>query len=241
MLLECVCGVLEDERVGEIVVSDDASTDGSWEKLQECFVGSPKVRLFRNEQNLDCYANKAKAVERTTNGWLILFDSDNRLTRAYLDRLYSMPEWDTQTAYCPEFAEPHFDYTAFAGMTVDAHNVSVLMGREGTQVTFGGRRRPGSTRRVLAPIHARFRCALNTCNFFVHREEYLSVWDGSVDPHTADTIYQNFNWIRSGKKLVIVPGLRYFHRVHDQSHFKLNRKKTGTFHAEVEAKLMALR
>ncbi len=67
------------------------------------------------------------------------------------------------------------------------------------------------------------------------------MWDGSVNPHTADTIYQNFNWLRAGKQLVIVKGLRYFHRVHDGSHFKLNRKKTGSFAAEVEQKLSMLK
>jgi len=240
MLIECVQGIASDSRIGEIVISDDASTDGSWEKLVARFADYPKVKLYRNEKNLDCYANKAQAVKRTTNGWLILFDSDNVLTSAYLDALYHLSEWDVNTIYCPDFAEPNFDYTAFGGMTIDARNVSIMMGRETRGISFDRRKMIGA-RRMLAPLHSRFRTALNTCNFFVHRDEYLSVWDGSVDPHTSDTIYQNFNWIKSGKKLFIVKGLRYFHRVHDKSHFKLNQKKTGDFASKVEAALIALR
>jgi len=216
MLVECVAGVRSDPRIGEIVISDDASTDGSWEQMQEFFKHNDKVKLFRNETNLDCYRNKAEALRRS-QGWCILFDSDNIITADYLNVLYALPVWDAKMAYCPDFAEPEFDYRSFAGMTFDLRNIS------------------------LHALDRRFRCALNTANYFMHRDDYLEVWDGTVDPHTADSIYQNYNWIKSGRRLHIVKGLRYRHRVHDQSHYKLNIGKTGRFHQEVEMKLLQLK
>jgi len=238
MLLEAVRQVIGDPRVAEIVVSDDASEIAAYETLVQICSPHPKVKLFRNERNLDCYANKAQVLRLATLPWTILFDSDNILTPQYLDVLYALPKWDSSTFYCPDFAMPHFDYTMFAGKLIDAQNVSGLMGREviGRVAT----RRGSITRYVLPAHHSRFRCALNTANYFVHRESYLEVWDGSVEPHTADTIYHAYNWLRSGRNIYIVPGLRYEHRIHDQSHYKLNVRKTGDFAKQVEDLLVAL-
>jgi len=215
-LLECVAQVLSDPRIGEIVISDDCSTDGSYERIREHFKDVEKVKIFRNEENQDCYRNKATAMSKATLDWAILFDSDNILTPAFLDVLYLIPVWDSDIVYCPEWAEPHFDYRAFVGVVVSKTNVAHMM------------------------AHKHFGTVLNTCNYFVHRQSYLSVWDASVNPHTSDSIYQMYNWFRSGKKLVVQGRLRYFHRVHEHSHFKKNNHKTGDFHLKVENKLKSL-
>jgi glycosyltransferase involved in cell wall biosynthesis len=217
LVLECVGSVIDDPRVGEIVLSDDCSTDGSYEALLHHFKDHPKVKLYRNKSNVDCYFNKRQAVELASSPWLILFDDDNVIKSDYLNVLFALPSWDADTVYCPEWAQPHFDYRKFAGVTVDKHSVH---------------------RYMHSPP---FRTALNTCNYFVNRQSYLDVWDGSKNPHTADSIYQAHNWLRAGKKLSLVPGLRYFHRVHEGSHYKLNNKKTANFGKEVETWLLQMR
>ena len=218
LLLEAIREVQDHPAISEIVISDDASTDGSWERLLRHFRTNSKVKLFRNERNLDCYANKAKAVERATCDWVILFDSDNILPLAYLETLLNkIPIWCPNSAYLPVFASPHFDYRAFTGLIVTRQNVAQFMGQRG------------------------FTTALNTANYFFNRNEYLKVWDGSVNPHTADSIYQNYRWLKAGNTLVFVRDLTYFHRVHSQSHYKLNCRKTGTFAREIETKLRNMR
>lgn len=218
-LIESFARVLDDPRISEIVIVDDASTDGSWEHLQESFSKhDPKVKLFRNAKNVDCYRNKKIAVELASNPWVILFDSDNIITSAYVDTLYGREAWDPRVSYAPEFAEPHFDYREFSGFIYDRRNIAQTIAE-----------RP----KILT--------ALNTANYFVNRNTYLRVWDGEVNPHTADSIYQNYNWLQWSNFFYVTPGLRYFHRVHDQSHYKLNVKKTGIFAKVVEAKLRALR
>ena len=217
MVLACVADSLADDRIDEIILCDDASADGSYERLQVWAADFPKVKIFRNEQNLDCYANKAQVLRHAKNDWAILFDSDNILGRDYIDRIYSIPVWDEDSSYLPVFAQPHFDYREFQSHFIDRTNVASYMGN-GT-----------------------FRTALNTANFFVHRETYLGVWNPNVNPHTADSIYMNFRLLAAGKKLVFVPGLHYQHRVHEQSHYKNNCHKTGRFAQEVETKLRALK
>lgn len=217
MVLECVADVIDDPRIDEIVLSDDCSDNGSFEKLVAHFTGHPKVRLYRNKRNLDCYFNKQQAVERSSNQWCILFDDDNILTRSYLDTLYSVPEWNPQTVYCPDWAQPHFDYRRFSGWRLTKNNIA------------GHMRIP------------HFKCALNTCNYFVNRHAYLSVWDGSVNPHTSDSMFQLYNWLKSGRDIKFLTGLRYFHRIHPGSHYRTNHKKTGSFAKELEQRLATLR
>jgi glycosyltransferase involved in cell wall biosynthesis len=216
LLIESVTQVINDPRVGEIVICDDASTDGSFQKICQYYRNHSKVKISRNEKNVDCYRNKKIVVSLASNEWVILFDSDNILSPPYLDTLYAI-NWTDRVAYLPEFAMPHFDYTAFSGSTITHGNVAGWMKQK------------------------HFATALNTANYFFQRDEYLQVWDGSVDPHTADSIYQNYNWLRARNSLYIVPGLRYHHRIHDESHYKRNVHKTGKFAAEVEAKLKAMR
>jgi len=216
-VLEAIKDVKDHAAISEIVISDDASTDGAYERLVCHFRNIRKVKLFRNERNLDCYANKAKAVEHASCDWVILFDSDNVMPLAYLDLLLQMSPWKRNCAYLPTFASPHFDYRAFEGLVVSRRNVASNLHRKN------------------------FTTALNTANYFFCRDEYLKAWDNSVNPHTADSIYMNYRWLAMGNSLVFVRGLTYFHRVHPQSHFKLNNKKTGIFAKWVEDKLKALR
>lgn len=216
MVMESFAKVVEDPRIKEIVISDDCSTDGSYEKLQTVAASCPKIVLHRNPRNLDCYFNKAKAVARATSEWLVLLDSDNAITGKYLDSLYSLDRWDPHTIYCPDFAEPHFDYSAFGGLSINRANVARHM----------------DERNFLA--------LLNTCNYFVPRGGYLQVWNGNVNPYTSDSIFHALNWLRAGKRLEIVEGLRYRHRIHDGSHYKLNVHKTGNFADWVNQNLKAL-
>jgi len=238
MLLESFAQVIDDPRIGEVVISDDASTDGSYERLVQRFQGT-KVKVFRNSQNLDCYANKAEAVWRSQFDWVILFDSDNIIGKGYLDVLYALPKWEEGVIYCPDFAMPHFPYFLWSGVTIDRHNVSSFMGQPVLREVMT---RKGKVKRmVLDPAGSRFRCLLNTANYFVPRALYLKVWDDTVDPHTADSIYFAYLWLKSGGKLRVVPGLRYIHRIHPLSHYRLNCHKTGEFLSQVEQKLMNLR
>ena len=216
MVMRAVKQVLEDPRIGEIVICDDVSTDGSDKKLAEWAEKQSSVRLFKNPRNLDCYGNKAQTLRHCRAERVILFDSDNIMTRDYLDQIWGIEEWDPKTSYLPVFAKPHFDYREFAGQTISAQNVRQFMS------------------------NPNFRCALNTANYFVHRETYLGVWNPNVNPHTADSIYMNYRLLASGNLLHFVPGLEYDHEIHAQSHYKLNCRKTGSFAVDTEKKLRAL-
>jgi hypothetical protein len=78
-------------------------------------------------------------------------------------------------------------------------------------------------------------------NYFVNCKEYIKVWQPDIKPHTADSILQNYNWFASGNKMMVVPGLSYFHRVHEGSHYQQNVHLTGNLYSDIIEKLKLLK
>jgi len=217
LLLESFSKVIKDDRVGEIVIVDDCSSEENYEDVRNAVKWMPKVHLFRNESNKDCYMNKREAISRAANDYVIILDSDNKIGVDYLDRIYEH-EWAEDTILAPTFARPTFDYRAFGGLTIDRQNVSEYMGRK------------------------MFATALNTMNFFINKDEYLNVFDVSVDPVTADSIFLNYCWLKAGNKIKFVQGLEYDHLVHSGSHYQNNNSRTQKgFYEKIEENLMKLR
>lgn len=216
LLFESFENVYHDERVSEIVIVDDCSDHNIFEDIRERSFNLPKIKLYRNLQNRDCYENKYTALSYASNEWAILLDSDNIIQKEYIDAVYGI-NWDPNTCYMPSFAEPHFDYREFAGMIISKENVADMMGRK------------------------MFDTMLNCMNYFVNCKEYIRVWQPDIKPHTADSILQNYNWFAAGNKMMVVPGMSYFHRVHDGSHYQQNVHKTGNLYNEILEKLKQLK
>lgn len=217
MLLEAFEKVYSDERVSEIVISDDCSDVEVYAELKLLFALMPKVRMFRNDANQDCYRNKHRAIELAENDWVILLDSDNIIDKNYLDNIFIHGEWHTNTIFAPTFARETFDYRAYESVLISKGNVSSWIDK---------------------PL---FETALNTSNFFINRNEYLKVWDGSVDPVTSDSIYFIKCWLNAGNLVYFVPDLQYIHRVHTESHYQKNTHRTPKgFHENILTQLREL-
>lgn len=218
LLYESFRQLVNDDRVSEIVIVDDASPMEVYQTIYWQTNAIPKVKLYRNKENLDCYCNKKRAVELASNEWVILGDSDNVFTPEYVDRIVeSKAAWSPKQILHPSFARPHFDFKKYAGTVISYDNVALHM-QDPT-----------------------FQTMLNAMNYFVNRDEYIKVWDGAVDPVTSDSIYQNYNWLKAGNSIFVVPGLEYDHRVHDQSHYRQNVRRTPRgFHEDVVQKIKDL-
>lgn len=220
LVIRAIEQVIDDPRVGEIIILDD---DSNWqyyamvcEKLA-ALDKNEKVFLWRNEFNLDCYKNKAEVLRMATNEWCILLDSDNVIDTSYIDAIYALPEWHSAYFYAPEFAKPHFDYRMFSGQTINHKNVHSHCGTK------------------------EFDCLINTANYFVNRDVYLYLFNPDIDPHAADTIYMNSRLFDYGGSLYVVPCMQYFHDVHPGSHYKANNHKSNGLFEELKKKLEDMR
>ncbi|MDP4268315.1 MAG: glycosyltransferase family 2 protein [Bacteroidota bacterium] len=216
-LIESFAQVIDDNRISEIIISDDASNDGSYEKLVEWFAGHGKVKLFQNLSNKGMSLNKKIAVELATNNTCILFDSDNVISPDYINALFHNGQLMTDKVInVPEWAQPDFKFSKYAG--------SFLRLKEAKE----------------SMIDPMFRCMMNCCNYVVNRQMYIDVYEYDETIKQADTIAFNYRWLQKGYCFYVVPGMRYFHRVHKQSGFLENIDYNMKQAKEFENKILQL-
>lgn len=195
MVLKSFEQVLKDDRIGEIVISSDADEGVQWAQLKAYCDAVPKIKLVRNDKRLGVYGNKHASVKAASLDWVIIFDSDNVITKEYIDALYTC-HWYKDTVIAPSYAKPKFDYRHFSGHTINKANVAGYF------------------------KHKLFETLLNTMNYFVHRETYLKVWEPKENILGADSIYMNYLWLRSGNSIYVDADLHYMHLVHKGSFFQ---------------------
>lgn len=215
-LYHATSNFLKDERISEIIISDDHSTFDCYSAIKEFYTLYKKVRIYRNEINLGVYFNKKRSIELCSNPFVIVGDSDNFYpTDSYINKIFEQ-QWDKDTIFAPDFARPNFSYQAFADLLINKENVKAYLDK---------------------PM---FSTMLNTFNFFINRNSYLDVFDDSIEPITFDSIYFNYCWLKANKKIKVVKGMQYDHLVHEGSHFSNNVHKSGNLLIEIENKIKEL-
>lgn len=192
MLLESFTQVLEDERIGEVLILDDCSDIGTQHRVSLLEKLNPKIRVIVQVKNRGMSMNKRDAVSYAKNEWVILFDSDNIISKSYLDAIPGKLHNDI--IYCPDFAAPHFDYTLLAGRV------------------FSSSFKPDLSKMDES-------CCMNTCNYLLNKKSYLEVWQENASVRGIDTLWFAYLWMREGNMFFVVPGMQYLHRVHDGSEY----------------------
>lgn len=200
--------IIDDKRIEEVIIIDDSSTDEVWEQLQKNCVHE-KIILRRNEENLGMLRNKREAIEFSLSEWCILFDSDNVLDSSYLDALEGCLFMDT-TIFCPSFARPKFDFRQFSDTIIDSSNIKETM------------------------ANPQGRVLMNCCNYVVHRDKFLEAWRPNDEIKGTDTLWMNYNWLKSGGEFFVVKGMEYDHLVHDGSGWLKDHKYNMDYAKKLE-------
>lgn len=234
LLKESYAQVIDDPRISEIIIVDDCSTEpGIKEKVNSLAGG--KVKVFHQVQNRGMSRNKADAIGYALNEWAIIFDSDNIIGRDYLDAFYKMierfpTEEDGSPAcnaiFCPDFAKPNFDYRSF-----NCRNSGIGI-RSGIY---------GARESSFEIENDSFNCLCNTCNYIVNRDFYLKTYQYNPKHIASDTIWHNYNHLKAGGLLVVVPGMQYEHRTHKGSGFLQGVDHNMRMQAEVRKMIMELK
>jgi glycosyltransferase involved in cell wall biosynthesis len=219
MTVESFAQVIDDPRITDILILDDASTDGSFEKLVEYFKNNSEVKVTRQAQNRGMSRNKRDAISLVQGPWVIIWDSDNILGKEYLDALeYHIKhywELEPNCIYIPSFAKPAFDYRKYEGCLYDQS--------------------------VLPPVHEdAANCMMNTCNYVVNQTEYLKVYQHDLSIKGTDTVWFNYLWLKAGNSFYVIPGMEYHHRIHDGSGFLQDADYNMKKSAEVRKLIMQL-
>jgi glycosyltransferase involved in cell wall biosynthesis len=238
-ILDSLAAAIEHPSVDEIVVCDDASSD--YEGLLAMLDGTPKLKVFRNDENQGVFGNKLAAVSHCTGDWVINSDSDNVLSAGFITTVLAQ-DLDPLTWYCPSFARPKFDYRPFVGR----HNLSNVEGliRQGGMAA----------------------CLLNTGNQTVHFDRYMDVFEQYLGQradlmlpnflglsqskraerywrdvfNACDSIMFNSLWLRCGGTMEVVDGLEYEHfwTGGDDSNYNRAGAEKGTLNDRIIADLL---
>ncbi len=203
--------VLDDPRISEIILCDDASEDFDALFDLVCQLNSPKIKLFRNEENLKAFRNKNKAVSHCQCDWVILLDSDNIIDPSYIDAWMKEQPWDPKILYLPDYAKPYFDYRFLAGHRLGIEDVILLLSVEAPPLPHGIK---GSLWGSL----------MNGGNYAFSRDEYLATY--AKHSQIASLISESYSvdvwhflvlWLKRGLTLKIVPEMSYEHTLRTNS------------------------
>lgn len=195
--------ILNDNRIDEILIVDDCSKAQSIKYLEEFIskLNNKKIKLIKNEVNMGMYKNKIYAISQAKNDWIILLDSDNTITKKYLDSIYNEKDWDINTMYYPSFAWPLINNESLSNKSYTMKDIKDVLIHDSKDMK-------------------RF---LNLGNFFVNKnkfEESIKDYKECI-PYAADSIFINYTWLCNNGKLCIQKNCRYIHRVNSYNACKI--------------------
>jgi GT2 family glycosyltransferase len=87
-LIEATVESIRDQTVQgyEIIISDDCSTDGTWELVQGLALKDPRIRAVRTIRNIGMPGNANFAVEQSARPYIALLHQDDLYRRDLLER-----------------------------------------------------------------------------------------------------------------------------------------------------------
>ena len=115
----------------EIVVADNASTDGSISFLESEY---PSIRLIRLDRNHGFSGGYNRALEQLDSKYFLLLNSDIEVTPGWLEPLVQHMECQEQCAACTpkikdHLRKTHFEYAGAAGGFIDRYGYPFCRGR----------------------------------------------------------------------------------------------------------------
>lgn len=115
----------------EIIIADNASTDGSTEMLQQEF---PDVKVIQNDENYGFAKGYNEALKQVKTEYYCLLNSDIEVTRNWTDPIIEQMDHDLQIAVVQpklrSFAQrDHFEYAGASGGFIDKYGYPFCRGR----------------------------------------------------------------------------------------------------------------
>ena len=209
-ILEALTPALDDDRIQEIIICDDKSNDIDVLETILLNLNNPKIKLYKNECNLGCYHNKLETVSKCSCEWTILLDSDNIISKEFIDRLYDIPKWNKTVIYAPDHAQ------TFPHEPSELLNFYVYAKTHITPEFY--------IQNALTSLN--FICLINDCNYFLPTNEYIKCMSQyTYDRATIDSLDSNVlftDWLYNNNTVFVVDNLKYRHRLHPNSNQQLS-------------------
>lgn len=101
-IAECIQSALDQTFVGlEVVVVDNASDDGTWDICQQFAMRDPRVRVFRNKENIGPVRNWIRCAQEARGEYSKILFSDDLLEPDCIERmLQPFKDPDVSLVFC---------------------------------------------------------------------------------------------------------------------------------------------
>lgn len=206
-----------DNRVSEVIISVEPDSH----KIPPQIEAFKKVKIVKNKTRQYVFRNKYIAISACANDWVVCLDSDNVIDQNYINAIYKIDDWNSDTVYQPDFLMPRFDLRRFSNKLFECKNVARFMSQ---------------------PL---FRTMLNAMNYLLNKNTFIrnnsEAFGSGYDPKCADSIFINYNLLKNGGAIQVVRGMYYNHCVHDGSFYKQSAKQYGYMNKEIENQMRELK
>lgn len=193
--------------IGEIVVSDDFSSDYTNLYHLCSQLDNDKIKIYRNEKNEGAFINKYNCVSKCSFDWVYLFDSDNWFDEHVIDIISKLDFSKNDTCYAEEKTY------ATDGNIVEFDYQSKIIDLD-------------TAKEYIKNSVNNFSWFLNNGNFLVNKTTYLDsqkiFFDQELYHGTIDVFLFSYYWFMANNKYEIVKGLYHHHRIHNNSYFMKN-------------------
>lgn len=210
--------VINDNRIDDILILDDGSTDGSFENLKEYFKDNKKIRVLSQVITKKSQLNKKDAVELSLNDWVILLDSDNVITSSYLDAIPSI--LDDNCIYTASWVKPQFDFRKYQNIVFNRDTIKDYI--------------------KIETFPSLLSACMNDGNYLCNKNVYLKNFKYNPEILGADVINHLYNHFKNDGVLTVVENLHYDHLVHDGSMFLANVDKNMKDAKTIETQFLEL-
>ena len=85
---ECIDSILDQNIDKEIIITDDYSTDKTFEILQTYQKKHPEIKLFRNKRNLGTVINRYYGLSHAKGDYALFVDADDKLLPQTMPKIY---------------------------------------------------------------------------------------------------------------------------------------------------------
>lgn len=163
-----VRSALDQAEVGEVIVVDDGSTDGTATAAQAADDGSSRLRVIVQPVNLGPSAARNCAIAASVAPILAILDADDFFLPNRFARLLAIPDWDViadNIAFVRECDLPRFDPVQIADLPLATHTLTL------EEFILGNISLPGKKRGELGFSKPLLRRSLLESTGLAYREE----------------------------------------------------------------------
>ena len=218
--LDCIKYSIENKFISEIVVNDDCSDDYHWEKINEIVnsLNTDKIKLFRNKINLGPFRNKYCTVNKCSNSWVYLLDSDNHPFENTYSLVENISNEDSLIVYSPQHLYCKSDNVEKYETISDYNFKYDLIGIE-------------ETKDMIFKKTKWFDWFFNSGNYIVNRDTYIKALKEPYENKDttlldADTAASFYFLLKYGVKFKIVKNLSHHHRLRKDSTWNVCGEKS---------------